>query len=151
MNPVVEVRPRDPFRVRERRRRVARVVGMLAVAAFLFTVAGRLFDDPERVARLRFDNPSEYDIHVAVTASPDGGLLPLGVAVQRCSTDFHEVIDVGPTWIVRFATQGEDAGAMTLDRDQVVRDGWTIRIPDDVVSGLRASGVPAPPVHRCAS
>jgi hypothetical protein len=72
----------------------------------LFAVATRFFDDSPRVERIRFDNPSEYDIHVAVSAPRHDGALRLGFAGQRCVTEFHEVIDQGPTWLVTFRAQG---------------------------------------------
>src|SRR5581483_7181688 len=54
-----------------------------------------VFDDPPFVERLAFDNPSEYQIDVALSASGSTDTLPVGVAVQRCIAGYESIIDQG--------------------------------------------------------
>jgi len=108
-----------------------------------------VFDDPPFVERLAFDNPSEYQIDVALSASGSTDTLPVGVAVQRCITGYESIIDQGSTWTLHFSSQGRDGGETSITRDQLERDGWTYRVPDSVIDRLRAQGAPVPPDHSC--
>jgi hypothetical protein len=154
MTPPVETRPPAQGPTHRTRQRVRTGQTILA-AALLVAVVGLLatavLDEPARVDQVRVDNPSEYDINVDVRPVDSPGRLLLGRAVQECTTPFHLVVDQGPTWVVRFSAQGVDGGEVTLDRAQLERDGWTIRVPQTVIDGLRESGAPAPPNQRCAT
>ena len=154
MSPPVEIRPpaKHPEVARTATGNVMKV--LLVVAATVMTMWGLnavVFVDPSRVERVTIDNGSEYDIHIDVFEAGSVGRLPVGVAVQHCATDFSQVLDQGATWEVRFRTQGVDGGAVIVDRAQLERDGWMLRIPDDVITHLRAAGAPPPPVHGCPS
>ena len=153
MTPPVETRPpaqgpthRTLQRVRASRTMLAAVLlvaGMWLLGSFVLT-------DPARIDEIRIDNPSEYDINVDVRPVDAPGRLLLGRAVQECTTSFHLVVDQGSTWVIHFAAQGHDGGEVTVDRVQLERDGWTVRIPAGVIDGLREAGAPAPPNQRCA-
>ncbi len=153
MSPRLEVRPpaHGPSAAQLRALRAGRVVAVVALGlATLLLMTVFVFDDPSFVPRVELDNPSEYDINVAVAPSTDGATMPLGVALQHCVTPYHAVIDQGATWVVRFSAQGHDAGFVTVARADLVRDGWRLRVPDDVAARLRAN-VTAPPQETCSS
>src|SRR4051794_32420521 len=126
MSPLVDLRPT----VQQRSSRVsgllaAVVLGVAAIVAVNFT----LFKDPTFVETIRVDNPTDYVIHIEVGTPESGSRLPLGAAVQNCVSDFHTVIDQGSTWVVSLRTQGRAAGDLTVTRDQLAHDNWTIRLP----------------------
>src|SRR3954447_15912750 len=109
MSPLVELR--SP--VRQRSHRVsgllaAVVLGVLALVAVNVT----LFRDPTFIDTVRVDNPTDYVIHIELGTPESGSRLPLGAAVQSCTSDFHAVIDQGATWVVSLRTQGRPAGAV---------------------------------------
>jgi len=146
MSPLVEVRPS----VQRRSSRVsgllvAVVLGVAAIVAVNFT----LFRDPTFVDTVRVDNPTGYVIHVELGTPESGSRLLLGPAVQSCVSDFHAVIEQGSTWVVSLRTQGRAAGELTVTRDELARDNWTIRIPASLTGELQAESVPLPPDHSC--
>ncbi len=108
-----------------------------------------VLDDPAFVPRVKVDNAGEYDIRVDIGTPSSASQVALGVASQRCTTSFEEVLDQGSTWVLRFRSQGRAAGELIIDRAQLERDDWTVRIPDAAIEQLRSQGVPRPPVHPC--
>ena len=150
MSPPVEVRPpaSRPTRRSERAARVGLVVAIAAAAMLgLWIMVAVVFRDPAFVERVRVDNPTGYDINVVVTDARS--TLPLGVAGQRCTTQFQDVLDPGATWIIRFSTQGRDGGEVSVSRAELEQHGWTLRVPDEVIERLTASGAPPAPRHSC--
>jgi len=129
---------------------VGAALALTAVASLVFLLMAAAFRDPAFVDRVRIDNRSGYDVHVDVAAGAGQSRLPLGVAAQQCTTAFDDVLDAGPTWVVRFTTQGRDGGAIAVSRAQLEQNGWTLRVPDDVVDRFRAAGAPPAPRHSCA-
>jgi len=125
------------------------VAVLLLAGTWLLGMAA--FDDPTHVDVVRIDNPTEYDINVAVRPIDSPGQLLVGRAVQRCTTPFHLVVDQGSTWVFRFGAQGRDGGEVAVDRAQLERDGWTLQVPQEVIDTLRDSGAPPPPNQRCAA
>lgn len=122
--------------------------GVLFLALLVF--ANVVFHDPAVVERVSVENRSGYDIHIEVAGDDRGGSLPLGVALQHCTTAFDLVIDQGSTWRVSFRSQGVDAGQITVPRDELRSADWTIQIPDAVGAGLTEQQVPLPPVQTCS-
>jgi hypothetical protein len=146
MSPLVELRPP----VQQRTYRVsgllaAVVLGVLAIVA----VSVVLFKDPTFIDTVRVDNPTGYAIHIELGTPESGSRMPLGEAVQGCVSDFHTVIDQGSTWVVSLRTQGRAAGQVTVTRDQLAHDNWTIHIPASLSGELQAASVPLPPGRSC--
>ena len=152
MSPPVEIRPpaHRPVRSARATRVAAIVVAVTTASLVLWILVAVAFRDPRFVPRVRVDNPSGYDILVDVAAVDGQSRLPLGVVGQQCTTEFEDVIDPGAAWVVRFATQGRDGGEVTVARAQLEGDGWTLRVPDEVVNRLSAAGAPPSPLHSCA-
>ena len=130
----------------------ARAVGALAaMLVALVVITNIVFDDPTFVDRISFENRSRYDLRLEVSNDGGTGWLPVGVASQRCTTDFHLVIDQGPTWRIRFHSQGSEGGQITVTRADLQRADWTFQIPDSVEAQLSSRQAPLPPVRRCAA
>ena len=153
MTPPVETRPpaqgptqRTSPRVRTTETIVAAV---LVVAAVWLLATDVLFNDPAHLDKLRVDNPSEYDIDIAISPDDPAGRVLVGRAVQECGTAFHKIVDQGPIWVIHFRTQGQDGGEVRIDRSQLEHDDWTLRIPDDVIERFRTDGAPQPPTKQC--
>lgn len=153
MTPPVEIRPaaHRPTRRSLRATQVGAVLAAVAVTSLVFLLVVAAFRDPVFVDRVRIENPSGYDIRVDIADSDVGGRMLLGVAGQHCTTEFNDVIDPGSTWVVRFATQGRDGGAITVARSELERSGWTLRVPDEVVQRFAVGGAPLAPRHSCAA
>ena len=151
--PPVEIRPpaHRPTRASKGATRIGVAAVVVAAAALmLWLMVAVVFRDPGFVDRVRVENASGYDIHVDIRERDAQSRLPLGVAGQHCASEFEDVIDPGSTWVVRFTTQGRDAGELTVSRAELERDGWTVRVPDDVVDRLASAGAPPAPRHSCA-
>ena len=146
MTPPVDLRPpaNRPTRLHPHAHHVGKTILVIAVAALTaWMLNTAVFDDPTFIKRVTIDNSSEYDIHVDVGDSNSPSRVPLGVAGQRCTTSFVEVIDQGPTWVLYFKTQGRDGGQVTVERAQLERDDWVFRSP---TRSSNSSGTPA--LHR---
>jgi hypothetical protein len=129
--------------------RAVGAAGALFVA--LVVITRIVFQDPTFIDRFSVENRSGYDIRIDVAGDDGSGSMPLGVAAQRCTTVFDLVIDQGPTWRIRFHSQGVDGGEVTVTRADLQRANWTFQIPDSVETELTRRQAPLPPVHGCAS
>jgi hypothetical protein len=119
------------------------VVAVLAIGLILAIVPhlrGAHFVDHVRVV-----NRSPYDIEVAVASSPDGGWMALGTATNRHTSTADEVYDLGDVWYVRYRTTHGEL-QQRISRTALARDHWTVRVPDEYVDRLRASGAAPSPV-----
>jgi hypothetical protein len=116
----------------------------------LWLMVAVVFRDPGFVGRVTIENSTGYDIHVDVVEPDSQSRLPLGIVGQQCTAEFQDVIDPGVTWVVQFSTQGRDGGRITVSRSQLERDGWTLRVPDEVVDRFTTAGAPSAPRHSCA-
>ncbi len=113
------------------------VVGMLIVAPH---VRGHSF-----VGRIDVRNSSEFAIEVEVAAPGQDGWLQLGTAVNRTSTGFLDVYDIGPGWTFRFVANGLHADQQ-FTRAQLQQQSWKVPVPAGLVGSLRAAGAPPAPV-----
>ena len=127
------------------------VVAAGAVLVALSVIGNVVFDDPTFVDRISFENRSGYDIRIEVAGGDGRAWMPVGVAMQRCTTAVELVIDQGPTWHIRFHAQGREGGQVTVSRTDFQRDDWTFQIPDSVEAELLNRQAPLPPVQGCAT
>ena len=153
MTPPVEIRPpaHRPTRHFVRGAHAGIAIAAVATSALVVWLMAAVLRDPGFIDRVQIDNPSGYDIHVDVADRDGQSRLPLGVVGQRCAAEFEDVIDFGDVWVVEFSTQGRKGGGMTVSRVQLERDGWNVRVPDEVVNRLTATGAPPAPRHSCGS
>ncbi len=120
------------------------VVGVVA-AVVVLVAAIVLLDEPDRVARLTITNRSEYEVDVSVaSAGHRSWLLLPGVAVNGTS-EYHDVLDQGRTWVFAFRAQGHEGGEVSMSRSDLARSNWTIEIPAAVIDRLRTAGAPPHP------
>ena len=97
------------------------------------------------IERVVIVNPTAYDVHVDVRGKDRPGWSGLGNARHNAETPFHEVVDQGDTWVVRFGYGGEEAGEITLSRRELADNGWRIDVPEEVARRLAEHGIPLPP------
>lgn len=57
----------------------------------------------------------------------------------------EQITDQGEVWIFRFGGQGEQGGELRIDRSQLERESWRVRIPDRIGYELAAKGAPPTP------
>jgi hypothetical protein len=131
MSPVISLRDRA---TRPRRRLVVdwtwvviAVVAIAVTAAIVPHLRGGRF-----VEHVRVTNDRAVDVEVAVASAPNDGWMLLGTAVKHDTVTVDQVYDVGDVWYVRFRTADGEA-QQQVTRDSLVRDHWTLRVPDDLV------------------
>jgi hypothetical protein len=116
----------------------------LPVAAVVLIVLGVLIpalQSDHFVDHVQLTNKSEFDVEVAVAGSMPDGWTDLGTAIARRPSVIHEVYDQGSVWTFTFQTPTAHA-LVQMTRDQLERAGWTVAVPDSLVSQLRASHAP---------
>jgi hypothetical protein len=129
---------RAPERPRTNRQ-AAGIATAVAVTITLAVGVGLATSLPGHVPRLVVENRDEFQLNVTA------GRVDLGVAERSTRTTFAEVFDQGDTWVIRFSYAGVDAGAVTLDRRDLVRDGWRVVVPEAVAAKLRGAAVSPSP------
>ena len=130
----VSVDDRPP--TRQRRYVLPLVIGavVVTVASFVLT---RAFEPTHYVDRLTIANPTAFNVDIDLA---DGdGTVGLGTVAAQRTEAFHEVVDQGPTWVLRFSSAGVAAGELQLTRGALERSGWRVRVPVDVDARLRAA------------
>ena len=90
-------------------------------------------------------NDTDYPAHVDVSGRDRSGWLGLTVVAPETSTTVGQVLDQGDVWIFRFRYVGEYAEEMEVSRAQLVRNEWTVEVPQSFEQRLRDLGVPPPP------
>jgi hypothetical protein len=111
----------------------------------LVAMVNRVGATPPMVDRLTIENASEFAFNVDVTGSSRGGSLDVGRVDRGSTIVVEKVIDQGDPWVFHFSGQGQDGGALSVDRQQLARQGWRLTIPDSAVQRLRAAGAPPTP------
>lgn len=114
------------------------VVATMA-AALLVAVSSLLFDH-DRVD-MTFENPTPYEISVAVHTPHDGTVTHLGAIAPGATRVVTGVIDPGDQWHFEFAYAGVDAGTITVPADA----GTAIVVPEHVEEALAATGLDRSP------
>lgn len=113
---------------------LAVVLGIIVIVP----VAARL-ELPPVVPEIRVVNPTQYDFHVAARGDSDRGVLGLGVVERGSDATFRRVLDQGKTWVFQFQYGGESGGDITIRRQDLERNGWTVTIPEE--SGRRLAEI----------
>lgn len=116
------------------------VVSMLA--SFLLLVPTGLLAMPATVDRLTVENPTAYDISVAVSGANDDGWMSVLIVEHDGTAWTTNVIDQGDTWRFRFRGQGRAGGELTINRSDLVTADWTVTIPTEVGDRLAELGAP---------
>jgi hypothetical protein len=116
------------------------IIATIVAVAALMVASLELLDEPNHVSRLTIANPSEYALDVAVTSGGRHGWLALSGLPVGTTSDFHDVLDQGDTWIFSFRAQGRDGGEVSISRADLQAAGWNITVPGQVLDRLRAAG-----------
>jgi hypothetical protein len=125
-------------------------IGVAAVTAGIIGLIA-MPTGPDTVGRLTIDNPSVYDVQVAL--AHNGSELPIGTVEEHRTEDFTDVIDQGGTWTFVFRAQGRDAGQVKVNRSDLSSHDWHLTIPSSASTRLQNEGAPASPcaTASCAS
>lgn len=115
---------------------------LLALSASLLAVFGSACDGASYVQELNIENPTDYNLQVDVGREGSSSRLQLGNVGKDSIGVREEVLDFGDRWTFGFRYQGEEAGSVSVDRQQLEEDGWTLVIPEDVGNRLKDNGVP---------
>ena len=126
---------------RSRSPRLVDLIGFAVAIAVAFPVSQLASGEPSTLRRLTVHNPTPYMINVDVTGAERDGWLDVGVFPRERSRTVEELVDQGRQWVVRFSYGGVEAGELTVSRDQLARDNWTITIPSAVGESLRQAGL----------
>lgn len=130
--------------MRPARSEVIGVVLPLLLWGALMAVVVPALRTPERIDPVTVHNPHPWWVHVEVTDTTRDGWVGVGTVDRDASHDFREVIDMGDRWTLRF-TYSSAVVEVTVDRADLVADGWQITVPDGFAQQLRARAVPETP------
>jgi hypothetical protein len=139
MSPRTAERPADP-RAHPRVRRVPPTLLVATATLVGLFATTRALAGPSFVRQIALVNPTPYAVDVEVTGAERDGWVQLGEAKQAGTTVYHEVIDQGATWIIRFA-DGE-GGELRLTRAALERSRWRVEIPASMEARLRPAWGP---------
>jgi hypothetical protein len=117
-------------------------IGVAAVTAGIIGLIA-MPTGPDKVGRLTIDNPSVYDVQVAL--EHNGSELAVGTVEQQTTVNFSDVIDQGGTWTFVFRAQGHDAGQIEVNRSDLSSHDWRLTIPSSASTRLQNEGAPANP------
>ncbi|MFZ6003033.1 MAG: hypothetical protein ACOYXM_03800 [Actinomycetota bacterium] len=107
--------------------------------------AARLMQEPTFIREITVQNPTRYDIGIAVTSEDRDGWMSVGTARRGETSSFEEIYDQGDVWIFRFRAQGVEGGELRLTRTQLEHANWRVEIPESVGDELQSRGAPFPP------
>jgi hypothetical protein len=116
----------------------------IVVVIALVLVAARLTETPKTVGHLVVQNPTKFDLSVAVSGGDASGWMAVGAVRRGSTTTFRDVVDQGDTWTFRFSAQGKDSD-LEVSREDLARAGWKLEVPTSVSDALRAKGAEFPP------
>ena len=120
------------------------LVPVVAAAAVAVAVAFAFLRPPPTIDAISVTNPTDYDIALEVRGA-EGGWMPMATAHRHSTTSAVEVIDQGDTWTFRLRSQGQPAGELHLQRDDLEAAGWAVEIPASTEQTLAEAGAQPPP------
>lgn len=139
MSPVLTPAPPQAAPTRLGRNVAAVVVGGI-VALVLILAGTQALEGPGVMERVTVENPTPYQVEVAVAGSESGSLLALGPVSPGERHAFASVVDQGDRWIVHVTSARSDGGEFVVRRADLERSKWVITIPSEVASRLAANG-----------
>jgi hypothetical protein len=108
------------------------IVGWLAAAAFILWVWA--LREPARVD-LAVVNQAACPVWVDVARGDGSSTIDLGPAPAASEQLVREVIDVGPTWRVRFFYAGRLLDERKIDRSDLAAQGWRVTLSPEAGAG----------------
>jgi hypothetical protein len=137
MSSVVAVETRPPRSAS----RAALVAGGAILAAAVIWLILAITATPATIPRVTVVNDSALDVEIAVAPGPGAAVLDLGPVAPHRSRTVRDVIDQGDRWVFTVDSARGRLGAITVDRDQLVRDGWAVHLRADLPDS-RADAAP---------
>jgi hypothetical protein len=139
MSPVLTPAPPQEASTRLGRNVAAVVVGGLVALVLIFAGAQAL-GGPGVIERVTINNPTPYQVEIAVAGGEGGSRLTLGPVSSGESHAFASVVDQGDRWVVHVTSARSDGGEFVVRRADLERTKWVITIPNEVASRLAANG-----------
>ena len=139
MSPVLTPAPPQEAPTRLGRNVAAVVVGVF-VALVLIFAGTQALEGPGVIERVTVDNPTPYQVEIAVAGSAGGSGIALGPVSSGERHAFASVVDQGDRWVVHVTSARSDAGEFVVRRTDLERSNWVITIPNEIASRLAASG-----------
>ena len=90
-------------------------------------------------------NETAYPVDVEVSDESRQRWLNLTTAQRDQETAVQEVIDQGAVWVFRFGYAGTHEEEIEIRRSELVRDGWTVEVPESLGEALERLGIEPPP------
>ena len=137
MSSVIAVETRPPRSAS----RAALATGGAVVAAAVIWFILAITAGPDTVPRITVVNDSAVDVEVAVAPSRGAGIVDLGPISARSTRTIRDVTDQGDRWVFVVDTARDRIGEVSVDRAQLVRDGWAVHVRADLPG---TPGDPAP-------
>jgi hypothetical protein len=116
-----------------------------ASAAWLLVFPTGLLDMPFTIDRLTVDNPTVYDISLAVSDADGESWLPVLIVDRESTAWTTNVIDQGDIWRFRVRSQGRAGGELTIPRAELEAAGFRLTLPSEVGERLARYGAPPSP------
>ncbi|HEV3134674.1 MAG TPA: hypothetical protein VG348_08215 [Acidimicrobiia bacterium] len=138
MSPVLTPAPPQEAPTRLGRNVAAVVVGGL-VALVLIFAGTQALEGPGVIERVTVDNPTPYQVEIAVAGTAGGSGLVLGPVSSGERHVFASVFDQGDRWVLHVTSARSDAGEFVVRRADLERSNWVITIPNEIASRLAAS------------
>lgn len=145
MNPPTVTEPRKPDRSPRRLGQLLGAAGLAVAAALALASIVDLGGGRATVARLVYENPTDYALDVEVSSGSGEGWTSAGFVGRRSTGVAEEVVDQGDVWVFRFRSQGATGGELRLTRSELDAARWTVAIPADVGRRLAEAGAPPTP------
>jgi hypothetical protein len=145
MNPPTVTEPQTSNRSPQRLGLLVGAAGLGVAAALALASLADVGGGRATVARVTYENPTDYALSVEVSSGPGDGWTAAGFVPQRSTTVAEEIPDQGEVWVFRFDSQGATGGELRLSRPELEAAGWRVNIPADVGRRLAASGAPPTP------
>jgi hypothetical protein len=128
-------------------------LGVAVLLIVAMVTIGRSANGPDFVDHLTIVDGTAYTVDVDVAGARGDGWVGVGTVGAGRTARFEEVVDQGPTWLIRFSYADVDGGEVRVTRAQLERDGWRVTVPADVATRLAAAGLApartgAPPPDR---
>lgn len=114
------------------------IAAAVVVAVLLLSFLNK---GPHKIAQVVVKNDTPYDLQIDVSGQSKGSATPLGIVSAMQTTDFPDVIDVGPTWHISVTSQGHDADDLVIPRSKLAAQGWHLEFGADVTARLHQAGL----------
>jgi len=131
----------SPADLTNRRPMVVLIVIGVIVGALIIPRLGL----PPKVPPLTIDNPTRYTVLIEASNGSDPGWSPVAIVHAGHTDTETDLIDEGPSWLLRFTSQGIELTGYHVSRADLAAHGWRYTVPSDVAHRLEAQGAPPSP------